>query len=110
MATQTWRISSVENDGAWVEFDYSDVNPQQNIAFLTRWANTLPKPVNIKVTLNNGKVVLDDTLPPAGVAPQPGHPAASGTFVLSGADRFNVTVEAQTPTINLAPWSTPTVP
>lgn len=105
MATQTWRISSAENNQVWVEVDYSDTNPNRNIATLARWANTLPKPVNIKIVLpTSGKVVLDGTLPIAG------QPGSSGEFVLAGADRFNVTVDEQTPSISLAPWATPTSP
>lgn len=110
MATQTLRLASAENDGVWVEVDYSDTNPGQNLAFLARWLNTLPKPVRGFVILPNGKVVFDGTIAAAGVAPAAGQIPANGTFDLQGADRFNVFSTAQTPTVNLAPWSTPTVP
>lgn len=95
MATQTWRMSQAGDGLCWVEVDYNDTNDQ---ATLARWNNGMDRPVNCKVTLPNGKVVFDDTLAIG----------ASGTFTLSGGDRFNITT--QSPAVNLAPWATPTSP
>lgn len=105
VATVTMRLASVENDGCWVEVDYNDQNSQ---SLLARWANNIDRPVRGWVILPNGKTVFDGVIAAAGAAPGPGQIAASGTFALNGADRFNV--QTQTPTVNLAAWATPTSP
>lgn len=92
-----------ENGGCWVEVDFL-ANDQ---ATLARWENNLNRPVRFRVILPNGKVVADGTMNAVGEDVL-GRIPASGTFALEGADRFNVT--QQSPAVNLAPWSTPTVP